>query len=81
MEISQDGNYPITIDEAVDYFGVNPNSHAVTTQSMRLDKTACFTVEKYNSPLSYPCLKQRKLALNLLSDYFLQRRSSGSCWK
>ena len=24
--ISQDGNYPITLDEAVDYFGVNPNT-------------------------------------------------------
>ena len=67
--ISQDGNYPITIDEAVDYFGVNPNSHAVTTQSMKLTKQPVLQLK--NITVRYRTLvKQRKLALNLLSATF-----------
>ena len=53
--ISQDGNYPITLDEAVDYFrSKSERSCCKYSISMKLYKTACFTVEKYNRPLSNP---------------------------
>ena len=80
MESSQDGNYPITIDEAVDYFGVNPNSHAVTTQSMKLTKQPVLQLK--NITVRYRTLvKAKKIGVKFAFCYFLQRRSSGSCWK
>ena len=47
--MGQDGNYPITLEEAVDYFGVNPYFHAVIP-IYEITKT-CFTFEKYNCSL------------------------------
>ena len=37
---------------------------------MKLNKTACSTVKKCNSPLSNPSKKQRKMAINSISTTF-----------
>ena len=79
-EISQDGNYPITLDEAVDYFGVNPTTRAVIPLSMKLTQQPVLQLK--NVTVRYRTLhKQRKLAITFSFYCFLQRRSSGSCWK
>ena len=52
--IIQDGNYPITLDEAVKYFDVNSTICPEIPTVYETSKTACFTAGKYNCPLSYP---------------------------
>ena len=53
--ISQDGNYPITLDEAVDYFGKSDRSICLNIIKIYGSyKTVCFTVGEYNRPLSNP---------------------------
>ena len=67
--ISHDGNYPITIDEAVEYFGVNPTTRAVNPLSMKLTQQPVLQLK--NITVRYrTLLKQRKLALNSVSATF-----------
>ena len=70
--ISEDGNYPITLDEAVKYFGVKFNDSFCYTSIYETYKTACFTVEKYNSPISYPS-KTKKNGVKLDFYDFLSK--------
>ena len=74
-EISGDGNYPITIDEAVNYFGVQPTSRSVTPPSTKLAKEPVLQLK--NITVRYRTLvKHKKIALNSISLLFTKEIKS-----
>ena len=67
--IIQDGNYPITLDEAVKYFDVNSTICPEIPKSMKLPKQPVLQLE--NITVRYRTLhKQRKTALHSISTTF-----------
>ncbi|WP_428910043.1 ABC transporter ATP-binding protein [Niallia sp. Krafla_26] len=70
-EISGEGNYPITLEEAVDYFGVQPKIRSIKSPSTERIKQSVLQLKDIT--VSYRTLKRhRKIALNSVSTTFFK---------
>ena len=68
-QISGDGNYPITLDEAVNHFGVQPTTRSVIPPSTKQTKEPVLQLKEIT--VGYRTLqKHKKIALNSISTHF-----------